>query len=150
MLNKFYLLFLIVTLLSSSCSQRWCNVRYPPIASKDSIYVETIKKIPVLIPGDTIRVNAPVINCPDQDIVSVENSKLKQQIKILNGKLFSSTLIKPDTIKVFVPQIKIRVKEIKVPEPIKYVPKIIKLFAWIGATCLLLILGYIALKIFKK
>ncbi len=148
--NKILLFFLFLAILTTSCSKRWCSSHYPPIASKDSIYVETIKEIPVLIPGDTIRVNTPVINCPDQDIVSMENSKLKQQIKILNGKLISSTLIKPDTIKVFVPKIEIRVKEIKVLEPIKFVPKIVSLFAWIGGSCVLLILGYIALKIFKK
>ena len=37
------------------------------------------------------------MDCPDQDVVTIENSKLKQQIRILNGRLISMTEVKPDT-----------------------------------------------------
>lgn len=136
-------LLALLTLFTASCSQRWCNTRYPAQTSKDSIYIETIKEIPVIIPGDTVNVSVPV-NCPDQDLVNVETAKLKQTIKILNGKLVSSTNIKPDTVFVHTKETKTITKEVKVLEPVKYIPKVYKqalsicififsvVFIWLG------------------
>jgi len=136
-------LLIILTLFLTACSQRWCNTRYPAETSKDSVYIETIKEVPVVIPGDTVNVEVPV-NCPDQDLVNVETAKLKQTIKILNGKLVSNTNIKPDTVFVHTKETKTVTKEVKVSVPEKYVPKIYKqalsicivifalVFAWIG------------------
>jgi len=95
--------------------------------------VEKLKEVPIYLKGDTVKIDVPV-NCPDQDIVSIENGKLKQQIQILNGKLVSNTQIKPDTIKIPVVETNTVVKEVKVPEPVKVVPKFYKYctFGFIG------------------
>lgn len=148
-MKRILFLAIAVLFLTSCVTQRKCTLKFPPTVTRDSIYIETIKEIPIPIPGDTIRVEAP-INCPDQDIVSMENSKLKQQIRILNGKLISNTLIKPDTIKVFVPKIEIRVKEVKVPQPVKFIPKLylIAFYLWIGV--FLAIAGYVGFRVFIK
>lgn len=147
MKTKIFLLALL-SLFLTSCSQRWCNSHFPPVSSRDSVYIETVKEIPVPIPGDSIIVEVPV-NCPDQDLVDIETSKLIQQIKILNGKLISRTEIKPDTIKVTVTEIKTIVKEVIVPQPVKYVPKIVKVFAWLGGISIVLVIGWIILKFVK-
>ena len=126
MKNRIALFCLILVILSSSCvTRRKCLQKFPPTTTRDSIYVETIKEVPVLIPGDTVKVEIP-INCPDQDLVNIETSRLIQQIKILNGKLISNTLIKPDTVFVHSKETKTVIKEVKVPEPVKYIPKIYK------------------------
>ena len=94
----------IITLfLGLSCAtQRKCFEKFPPMETKDSIYTETVKEVPVYLPGDSIEIWVP-IDCPDQDVAFVENNRLKQQIIILNGRLKSNTVVKPDTV--FVPVI---------------------------------------------
>lgn len=71
-----YLLLILVIFNYSCVTQRKYNVRFPPIILTDTTYIEKIKAIPIYIPGDTINIIAPV-NCPDQDVASIENSKLK-------------------------------------------------------------------------
>lgn len=127
-------LFLILTVLLASCAtQRRCSLKFPVQSSRDSIYVEKLKEVPVYLKGDTVKIDVPV-NCPDQDIVSIENGKLKQQIKILNGKLVSKTEIKPDTVIINTVETVTNTVEVKVPEPVKVVPKFYKYctFGFIG------------------
>jgi hypothetical protein len=143
------ILFLALLSLFTGCvTAKRCNSRFPAVASRDSIYIEKIKEIPVYVPGDTIKVSA-LVNCPDQELIKFENSKLKQEIKILNGRVVSNTIIKPDTVIVYVPQIESRVDVVKVPEPVKFVPKITKFFAWSGGVFYLLLVLFVAYKIFK-
>jgi hypothetical protein len=119
-----YVAIVTVVIIANSCiTQKKCLQRFP--AARDSTYIEKLSIVPIYVPGDTFDLNVP-IRCPDQDIVQVENSHLKQVIRILNGKLLSSTEIKPDTIRVPVKEIQIKVNEVKVPEPVKYIPLIYK------------------------
>jgi hypothetical protein len=142
-------LILILSLFLGSCAtQRRCTIKFPLQSSTDSVYIETIKEVPVIIPGDTVNVEVP-INCPDQDLVDIETAKLKQTIKILNGKLVSSTNIKPDTVFVHTKETKTVTKEVKVSVPEKYVPKIVKVFAWVGGICLVLLIAWFVLKVVK-
>lgn len=150
---KSKIIIIAVLLLLSSCvTQRKCMQKFPPKETRDSVYIEKIKEVPVFIPGDTVKVSAP-INCPDQDLIKYENSKLKQEISIIKGKLISNTTVKPDTIKVKVTETIEKIKEVKIPEPVKYIPKIYKDALWI---CILLFavasgwLGWKAYKMFKK
>ncbi len=149
---KTHLILAFISVLSVSCSKQWCSSHYPPISSKDSIYIENIKEIPVYLPGDTINIDVP-INCPDQDVAIFENTQLRQQIRILNRRLVSNTQIKPDTVKVYVTETKTVVNTVKVPEPVKYIPRIYKqslsicVFIFI---CAFLFIGWKAYKFFKK
>jgi|SRR3972149_6114276 len=138
-----------ILLLSSCVTQKKCLQKFPPTVTRDSIYVETIKDVPVYLSGDTVKIETP-INCPDQDLVKYENTRLKQQISILNGKLVSNTQIKPDTIIVKVPEVKITVKEVKVPQPIKFIPKLYSIALWLWAGVFLAIIGYVSLRLLKK
>lgn len=137
-------IFVCFMLLTSCVTQKRCFDKYPP--SRDTTYIEKIKEVKVPIAGDTVSLIVP-IKCPDQDIASIENSRLKQVIRILNGKLSSITEIKPDTIIVNTTEIKTVVKEVSNPE--KFIPKPVQVLAWFGASCILLILACIAWKIFK-
>lgn len=153
MLKSKVLLSLFLLLLLNSCvTQQKCNSKFPPAVKSDSIYIEKIKEVPVYIPGDTINVGTP-IKCPDQDLVNIETLRLRQQIKILNGKLVSSTIINPDTIKVKVTETHTEIKEVKVPEPVKYIPKIYKdamgICIFIFAAAFIFI-GWKAYTFFKK
>jgi hypothetical protein len=122
---KNIVLILILSLFTGCATQKRCNLRFPTQNTRDSVYIETVKEIPVILPGDTVNIEVP-INCPDVDLVNIETSKLIQQIKILKGKLISNTTIKPDTVYVPVIETKTVIKEVKVPEPVKFIPKIYK------------------------
>ena len=138
-------LLAILSVSAVSCSQRWCNTKYPQIASRDSLYIETVKEIPIYLPGDSILVNVPV-DCPDQDLVNVETGKLKQQISILKGQLISNTNIKPDTVFVPVTEIKTVIKEVKVPEEVRFVPKFFKFYTWGFVFIIFAIIIYLVIK----
>lgn len=140
MKNKILLFGLILALLSASCSRRWCNAHYPEKASKDSIYIETVTEKPVYIPGDSVFIEAPVINCPDQSLIKFENTKLKQEISIIKGKLTSNTIIKPDTVYVPVKETITEIREVKVPDPVRVVPKFYK---YCTGGFILIVLGFL-------
>jgi hypothetical protein len=93
--------------------------------------VETVKKVPVYIKGDSILIEVP-IDCPDQEVIISETGKLRQIISILNGKLSAKTNVKPDTIYVDRIETKLVIKRIEVPTPVKFTPKWIIVLAWIG------------------
>jgi hypothetical protein len=141
------ILFLaLISLFALSCAtQRRCSLKFPVQSSTDSVYVEKMKEVPVYIPGDTVNVEVPV-NCPDQDIFSVENSKLKQDIKILNGKLISIIRIKPDTILVHTKETVTKTKEVKVLQPVKFIPKFFKFCTWGFIFIVLSVIVYFVLK----
>ena len=137
--------FLILALLFSSCiTQQKCFDKYPP--SRDTTYIERVKEVCVTVPGDTVNLIVPV-KCPDQDVAVMENSKLKQVIRILNGKLSSVTEIKPDTVKVSVIQTKEVIKEVS--KPIKYIPTLYRFSLYFLIGIVFAILAFIAWKIFK-
>ena len=112
------------------------------------MYIEKLKVIPVEIPGDSIIVEVP-IDCPDQNISIVETAKLKQTISILNKKLSSKVTIKPDTVKIYVPEIRESIREVKVPQVIKETPKFWKFVGWVGIGSILALIAFIALKFGK-
>lgn len=146
-----YLLFSIFALAAMSCTtQKRCAKKFPcPEPSRDSIRIETIKEVSIPIPGDSIYIDVP-IDCPDQDVVTAETKRLKQTIRILNGKLQSITNIPSDTIFVPVKEVETVVKEVTVPKPVKYVPKFWKITGWSGIGFFILLIGYIAMKFRKK
>ena len=146
-MNK--LAIIIMCLIFTSCvTQKKCNEKFPSTASIDSIRIETVKEIPVYLPGDSILIDVPA-DCSDIEPVVFENGKLKQTISILSGKLTSLTNIKPDTLYVPVTEVKTVVKEVKVPEKVKYVPNIIKVFSWVGISAAIGIFIFLFIKIKK-
>jgi hypothetical protein len=143
-----YLLFIILSLflLTSCITQQKCLQKFPP--SSDSIYIEKLKEVPIYIDGDTIRIKVPV-NCPDQDVAIYENVKLRQTIRILNGKLSSITEIKPDTIIKTVAEIHEKVKEVIIKQPEKYIPGVFKIAFWLWIGVIIAIAMYFAYKIYR-
>jgi len=150
--------WLFIALLSLSCSRQWCYTRHPFSASVDTTITETVKDMPIYIPGDTLELIFPLeiifpslIDYPDTEPMIVENDRLKQQIQILDNKLHSSVQAKPihDTIPII--EIVTEIKEIRIPEPVRYIPKIVKVFAWFGGGCVLLFIAWVVMRfgIFK-
>jgi len=143
--NKIALLLILTAFLGSCVTQRRCTNKFPVRSSKDSIYIENVKEVPVYLPGDSIKVNIP-INCPDQELVNMETGKLKQQISILKGRLISNTIIKPDTVFVHTKETVTKTKEVKVPEKIKFVPKFFKFCTWGFIFIILAVIAYFVIK----
>jgi len=144
---KIILTLFVLTILSSCTTQKKCSRKFPNVARVDSIYIEKLKVIPVEVPGDSIIIEVP-IDCPDQD-VTVETAKLKQTISILNKKLSSKTTIKPDTVKIYVPEIREKIVQVKVPEIIKEIPRFWKFTGWTGIASILILIVLFGLKIAK-
>lgn len=132
----------LTCLILSSCYKK----RFPQTGSIDSVYVETIKEIPVYMPGDTVSVEIPA-ECKDQELVVLENEKLRYELTIEKGKIKTKYVIKPDTLKVYVPEIHEKIKEVLVPEKITYVPKFTSLTSKLGIILTLFIVAYIGFKI---
>jgi len=132
--------WLFIAFLSLSCSRQWCYTRHPLSASVDTTITETVKEIPVYIEGDTIEIIFP-LDCPDTEPIIIENVRLKQQIQILNKELHSTVQAKPihDTIPII--ETVTEIKEVKVTEPIKYIPKIYKQALTV---CIIFVIGFIA------
>lgn len=148
-MTKVKIIFLALFVLFTGCvTAKRCNAKFPPQVISDSIYIEKLKEVPVYIDGDTIIVRVPV-NCPDQDVAIYENVKLRQTIRILNGKLSSVTELKGDTVKVYVPEIHEKVKEVIVTKPERYIPSIYKGALWLWIGVIIAIAAYVAWKIFK-
>lgn len=119
---------------------------------RDSIYIykDSIRIVKVPIKGDTIKVDV-IVDCPDQDVVTIENSKLKQQIRILNGRLISMTEVKPDTASIPVKDTETTIisdKDKDTTKPVKFIPKLYRItFGGFWALVLLLLLFlYIKIK----
>ena len=137
-------LYLAVLMLVTSCSpiKRITRLteKHPeliPVKEKfirDSVYIEKekIREVKVPVKGDTTYIDVP-IDCPDQDITLFENSKLKQTIKILNGRLTSITEQKKDTVYVHVKdteKVTSMNKDEKLIVPTKFIPKFYKYTFW--------------------
>jgi intein/homing endonuclease len=120
-------------------------MKFPSTAQYDSIYIQQVDTLSIAIPGDTVKVISKV-PCDDFELIT-ENGRLLQELKVVNGILQSKITIKPDTIFRFVTNTITKVKEIKVPERIKYVPKFYKIMSLIGGGMILSLLVWVWFKI---
>jgi hypothetical protein len=146
---KGIILFGIIIVITQGCvTQKRCLQKFPPAVTRDSVYVEVSRDVPVYLPGDSILVEVP-INCPDQNLADVEFTKLRQQLLILHGKLISKTKIKPDTIFITVHDTQTVVREVKVPQPVKFVPNIYKYALWGWVLIIIAVAVLIVWKIYK-
>jgi hypothetical protein len=109
--------------------------------------MEKLREEKIFIPGDSVFVKVPIINCPDQELYEYENDKLKQRVRILNGQLESETNIKPDTIKVTVTETVTTIKEITKPIEVLFVPLWAKILSKLGIISTFALIGLIWLKI---
>jgi hypothetical protein len=141
------LLIVLVGLASCTTAKR-CAQKFPTVAQRDSIYIETLQKIPIYLPGDTILIDIP-IDCPDQEVGTIETDRLKQVITILNKRLQSLTTIKADTVIRYVTKTETIVKEVTKPVEVRYVPRFVKFLSWVGVASVLGLVVLIALKIGK-
>ena len=150
-------LYLAVLMLVTSCSpiKRITRLteKHPELIPvkerviRDSVYIEKekIREVKVPVKGDTTFIDVP-IDCPDQDITLFENSKLKQTIKILNGRLTSITEQKKDTVYVQVKDTEKVTnvnKDEKLIVPLKFIPKFYKITFWGFWALLILFLLYL-------
>ena len=157
---KKLLLYLSVLMLITSCSPikriNKLAAKHPELMPKEKIirdstyiYKDKIREVPVLVKGDTTYIDVP-IDCPDQDVALIENGKLKQQIKILNGRLTSVITNKPDTVIIHVKDTETTIisdKDKETVKPEKFIPKFYKITFWGFWGFVLLLLLYLYRKI---
>lgn len=142
-------IILIALVVFSSCvTQKKCNQKFPQVARYDSIFIRDLDTIKIVLPGDSIKIETKV-PCDDFELTT-ENGRLKQTIKVINGKLQQILNIKPDTVYRYTTNTITKTNIVKVPEKIKYVPKFVKIMAWLGGISILITVAYLALKIRSK
>lgn len=141
-----YILILIV-LFSGCVTQKRCSERFPCISGKDSIYIQKLDTVRIEIPGDSlvIETKAP---CDDFEL-KVENSKLLASLKSVNGILYAKLNEKPDTVFRFTTNTVTVTKEVTKPVEVRFIPKWVKILAYIGAGALILGILFVFLKIKK-
>jgi hypothetical protein len=135
-----------LSFLASCTTSKRCAKKFPSIARVDSVYIEKLKEVEIPIPGDSVLIEV-LIDCPDQELVVYDSGKLKQQIRILNGKLQSMTNLKPDTVKVTVKEIQTKIMNVRIPVETIHTPKWRIIMSWVGIASTLVLIGLIWLKI---
>lgn len=139
-------LILSSLILSSCATQKRCTKKFPPVTETNTEYIETIKIDTITLPGDSLIIETKV-PCDDFDIIT-ENTSLRSEISVLNGKLVSRVTLKRDTV--YLPSKTVFKKEyIKQIVTVKECPKWKTKLAWIGIGLIVLIILYIIAKIKK-
>lgn len=138
----------LIVLFSGCVTQKRCNLKFPQVASYDSIYIQQLDTVKIILPGDSLIVETKV-PCDNFELIT-ENGKLTSALKVVNGILSQRINIKPDTVTKFVTNTITKTSIVKVPEKIKFVPKFWKAMGWTGIASILLVIGYFGLKIAKK
>jgi hypothetical protein len=136
--------FLIFVVISGCVTQRRCAERFPCVSGRDSIHIEKLIPISIAIPGHSLNFETK-IPCNDFEL-RVQNDKLIASLKVVNGILQAKLNEKPDTFIKYVPKIEERIKEVTVPVKDRYVPKFVKIMAFVGGVCVLLILFWLLMK----
>ena len=144
--NIIILSIIALSILASCTTSKRCAKKFPSVARVDSVYIETLKEVKITIPGDSILIEVP-IDCHDQELVVYESGKLKQHIRILNGKLQSMTNLKPDTVIVTVKEKETKIVNVRIPVEVRYVPKWRIIMSWVGIVSVLALIGLFWLKI---
>ena len=135
----------ILTILSSCVTQRKCTERFPCISGKDSIYIEHLDTVKIILPGDSVIIET-VVPCNDFEL-KIENGKLLASLKVVNGILQAKMNERPDTVFKFTTNTVTITKEVTKPVEVRYIPKFVKIMAFVGGISVLLILGWLALKL---
>jgi hypothetical protein len=166
-LLKLLVLIAFVTLSASCVTLRKCQNKFPPQTSvivKDSIITkDTIiyrdKIIPFIIKGDTVFAEKKVPVYVDISPVWTQTEYASASAWVQDSKLKLQLIQKDQVIKIIIDSAFKEVshwkemynnKEVtKVLPPEKYVPKIVKFFAWTGGIFLVLVIFYVAYRIFK-
>lgn len=144
---KTILMFFVLTILVSCTTAKKCQRLFPQVATRDSVYIQTLDTVKIILPGDTMKLETKV---PCQDFeLRTENSRLIQELRVVNGILKQKLTIKPDTVIEHVKNIVTKYKEVKVPQHIKYIPKFWKITGFIGISCIILLILYVILKVKK-
>jgi hypothetical protein len=138
----------VIFLIVSSCTTlKRCNLKFPQVASYDSIYIEKIDTFKIVLPGDSVKIVTKV-PCDNFELIQ-QNGRLTQSLKVVNGILSSYIKIKPDTIYRFKTNTVTITREVKVPEKIKFIPKFWKFTGWTGIGFIIALLVWLGLKLKK-
>jgi len=142
---KLLWILLILTIFSSCATYKVCTKRFPCLpAGRDSVYIETLDTVKITIPGDSMLIEVEV-PCDDFEL-KTQNSKLLNDLKVVNGRLQQLIRIKPDTIYSF--KTNTVTKTVYVPKKeIEYrVPKFYKVTAWFSGIVILILGLYFYLR----
>lgn len=145
MKSKLFLTVFIMMIFSGCVTQKKCAERFPCVASRDSIYIETLEPFPFELDTDTMFIETKV-PCNDFELKN-ENKRLLNELKVVNGILKQRITLKKDTIVIFRTKTIEKIKEVTKPVEVLYVPIFWRITGWIGISFIVGIMVYLALKI---
>ena len=160
-------LFIVLGLFAASCSQKWCNTRYP--VQSDTIRIETIKDSIILrdttiyikLPGETVT-NTVEIPCPPPPASYVPKRVTAETTLAKASAWWEYPVIKLELIQkdtTITQRLDNAIREayhwktlyekihIK-PDPVKFIPSIYKIALWLWVGVILAGVGYILLRVF--
>jgi hypothetical protein len=142
------ILIISLCIFSFGCtSLKKCRIKYPCISGKDSIYVQKLDTVKLILPGDSVKIVTQV-PCDNFELIQ-ENGKLTQSLKVVNGILTQRLKMKPDTIYRFTTNTVTKIKEVTKPVEVKFIPKLVKILAWIGGGFILAVIFWLGLRLKK-
>ena len=160
-------LFIVLSLFAASCSQKWCNTRYP--VQSDTIRIETIKDSIILrdttiyikLPGETVT-NTVEIPCPPPPASYVPKRVTAETTLAKASAWWEYPVIKLELIQkdtTITQRLDNAIREayhwktlyekihIK-PDPVKFIPSIYKIALWLWVGVVIAVAGYVALRVF--
>jgi hypothetical protein len=116
--------------MSFGCvTQKRCSERFPCLpAQSDSIYIERLDTVLIPIEEDSFVIFAEV-PCEDFEL-KAENSKLLNDLKVVNGMLKQRTKVKPDTVRIFTKDTVTKTVYVQQKEVEYKVPRIWMVLGW--------------------
>ena len=144
-MKNIILTIFVLTIFVQCTTEKRCRIKYPCISGRDSIYIEKLDTVQVILPGDSIIIHTEV-PCNDFEL-KTENAKLLASLKVVNGILELKMKEKPDTMRHYVTNTITKTIEVTKPVEVKYIPKFNKIMTWIGIGAILLILAYVGFKV---
>lgn len=158
---KLLLLLSVVTLLTTSCSYEFYCKRCPvttthTIEIKDTTIIKEILKdttITVYLPADSV-ITILVVECDSMGLAQmqkhiIQHKNMVATLKIENGILTQNITHLLDSLEITIQYKEIEITRLKERvehleqtkvEREKYIPKFVKVFAWIGGVVVMLVL----------
>lgn len=165
-----FFLAVVVALLSTSCTTQFYCKRCPvttvhTVELKDTVIIKEILKdttITIILPADSV-ITVLVVECDSMGLAQMKEHVIKSKnmvarLKIENGKLTQNITHLLDSLEVTIQykereitKLHSRIENLQQTKEkeVKYIPKWVKFFTWIGGITMLIILLMIAYN-FKK
>jgi len=143
--------FIGLALIGLSCNPcKRLSKKCPPVIYDSIIEITTLDTLYLVSPADTLYLQIP-IETPLEDLIVVNESPGPSvEIKIEDGILEVTAICPADSLQAIITELEsreIKTIEVKVNVPVRYTSKFAKICIYGFICCIILLIGYIYIKI---